>query len=733
MKELSINENDSSGTFTRKIGVFVKKLCSYHEHYPFFVHIKVKLEGNVTPGVVPKTDLEDALSKYLGSCLFNTIYDRPIIQVLLVEEGQHENCFLLLTALSPEIDFSQNDEMLIHPAYTVSKFLKESSDQSLALTPEDGEGHAEQEVVILDAFASYEDKPDLYVYTILVDLFAYVLVLCGYQAAVSSNRTLSESFSESIFPADYIMTLLGLFFLMLAERTVYILASNRAKFFLHYLSVLIYFIGGMVLYWDRAREHSAYICVFVSVKFCSLAVSSWQMQKGHPKATSGNILLRHYNTLSSLSATAYTAIPFLYELRCLLDWTCTQTTLTLFEWLTFEEIRLTLFQAEMTKRFRSTRSFGKSQPVHVKFVQGLLFFSLLLVVLWTPLLIFSSGSPSFQIPVLNGVNMNATLIVGQDLRIPDQVLPVFDGGHRRSIREARFTPPEINKHYDHKQIQCLDVGSQGDSQWIPSQPSKEDFALALMDSSRGAYISVSWSLVRDHPVTATTCAKTVYAGLQPRSRSEIAVAINASRDNTDTRIPLRTFDPKTSQSTPGIYRLYWQLNGSPCTIVDKLPNLKLADPWVTCDLVLHTRGSQWWEMDCDTPREGKSLVEDPCWDVGVNGMGTKGRGPMVKAMLQEVQSGIIGTFLSSKGITGLYITFVFLIGRIIRSLVANRLLQIPHFELPCTRKLQILCDDVRAARAELDLELEELLYKALIRIYRSTELLYEITRDTKTD
>ena len=63
-------------------------------------------------------------------------------------------------------------------------------------------------------------------------------------------------------------------------------------------------------------------------------------------------------------------------------------------------------------------------------------------------------------------------------------------------------------------------------------------------------------------------------------------------------------------------------------------------------------------------------------------------------------------------------------------MVSNRILQIQHFELPSIKKLQTLCDDIRAARTEQDMELEELLYRALVRIYRSTELLYEMTRKT---
>ena len=174
-------------------------------------------------------------------------------------------------------------------------------------------------------------------------------------------------------------------------------------------------------------------------------------------------------------------------------------------------------------------------------------------------------------------------------------------------------------------------------------------------------------------------------------------------------------------------------------MIDKLAILKGHDPWVDCSLILHTQidkkteanstyafKSQWWDMECELPEEAQNKT-DSCWQKSRKSARGKS-GPLLKTILQEVQSGVIGTFLSSKGITGLYITFVFLIGRGVRGLVANRILQIPHMELPCIVKLRTLCDDIRDARTVHDLELEELLYKALIRVYRSSELLYEMTR-----
>jgi hypothetical protein len=40
------------------------------------------------------------------------------------------------------------------------------------------------------------------------------------------------------------------------------------------------------------------------------------------------------------------AVPFLYELRALLDWTCSATPLNWYQWLKLEDIRASLFVEE---------------------------------------------------------------------------------------------------------------------------------------------------------------------------------------------------------------------------------------------------------------------------------------------------------------------------------------------------------------------------------------------------
>lgn len=47
--------------------------------------------------------------------------------------------------------------------------------------------------------------------------------------------------------------------------------------------------------------------------------------------------------LPAPAAAAASAVPFLLELRALLDWTCSPTTLTWYNWLKLEDVRSSLY------------------------------------------------------------------------------------------------------------------------------------------------------------------------------------------------------------------------------------------------------------------------------------------------------------------------------------------------------------------------------------------------------
>jgi hypothetical protein len=62
-------------------------------------------------------------------------------------------------------------------------------------------------------------------------------------------------------------------------------------------------------------------------------------------------------------------IPFLLELRAVLDWSCTPTTLKLADWLKLEDVRASLYERQCDLNTRAGRRLGDRQPRRIKILQ----------------------------------------------------------------------------------------------------------------------------------------------------------------------------------------------------------------------------------------------------------------------------------------------------------------------------------------------------------------------------
>ena len=102
-------------------------------------------------------------------------------------------------------------------------------------------------------------------------------------------------------------------------------------------------------------------------------------------------------------------VPLVYELKVLLDWYCVDTTLWLYDSIKFEDIRQTLFLVGCAIDYyerEDIRNRGSRQVG--KFLLGFLSFVGILLVMFTPFLVFSftsalNGTPVTTISIKLGV------------------------------------------------------------------------------------------------------------------------------------------------------------------------------------------------------------------------------------------------------------------------------------------------------------------------------------------
>lgn len=127
-----------------------------------------------------------------------------------------------------------------------------------------------------------------------------------------------------------------------------------------------------------------------------LLLSGLQISYGYPPFIQTNWMTKRAHHFWGNIFKLYRSLPFLYELRMLLDWACTPTTLYLGEWIKLEDIYCGLFIQECNLHFMEVenRRKGDRQPVRRKVLCGFLFFALLNLIVWLPLFVFSTGSLS---------------------------------------------------------------------------------------------------------------------------------------------------------------------------------------------------------------------------------------------------------------------------------------------------------------------------------------------------
>ena len=106
-----------------------------------------------------------------------------------------------------------------------------------------------------------------------------------------------------------------------------------------------------------------------------------------------NSLTKKDSVINKWIFQGYLAIPFLWELRTITDWTFTKTALDLFQWFKFEDIYNTLFITKVTTKSYRAHKLGAKRALVFKIFQGGCMLLGLLLLIVAPMIIFSGLNP----------------------------------------------------------------------------------------------------------------------------------------------------------------------------------------------------------------------------------------------------------------------------------------------------------------------------------------------------
>lgn len=130
-----------------------------------------------------------------------------------------------------------------------------------------------------------------------------------------------------------------IFFLIVLDRILYLcsFATGKVIFYLFNLILFTYSVTEYAWEMEPSHQHAGVLtlrAIFLA-KAVSLALQAIQIRHGIPQKSTlyTQFLTSEVSRINYLCYRLYRALPFLYELRCVLDWSCTTTSLTMYDWL----------------------------------------------------------------------------------------------------------------------------------------------------------------------------------------------------------------------------------------------------------------------------------------------------------------------------------------------------------------------------------------------------------------
>ena len=241
---------------------------------------------------------------------------------------------------------------------------------------------------------------DYYVPMVTVEVLGFFfMILCQNSFTYNPPEGYSFVLLESRIPKSFFLILLAQFLFIVFDRVIYLFRSIFFKIILQYVTLTYYTVLLFLILPEGRSEwfdDQWVIWIYYISKMIYWWLSGLQIAEGYPVDIQKRWMTKSYGQIRYYLFQVYLMIPFLFELRSMLDWTIFDTTLNFFQWMTLEDIYRNLFLVKCKRENQKQSNWYEKQSFLTKNIVGAAAFIGLIVLLWLPLFLLSSANPTNQ-------------------------------------------------------------------------------------------------------------------------------------------------------------------------------------------------------------------------------------------------------------------------------------------------------------------------------------------------
>ena len=449
-------------------------------------------------------------------------------------------------------------------------------------------------------------------------------------------------------------------------------------------------------------SNNIFILLFYILYIFYFVFSGLQIKYGLSDLRKMSGLMKSSNTFHSIFYKIFKNIPFLFELKNFIDWTFTTTSLDLWKWLKLEEIISLLYINKCLAKGNMQRRIGTKIPVYMKFLMGgSIFFGVLLIV-FGPIFLFSSLNPTNEVNPVIGVNLKVLLQIPPkdndnmqiyELTLLDthnsQIRIFYSDSEYKSFSSTR---PEFKLYassFKYEQVQRVKIFGISETNWDISPLLLDYFKESVQDHLN---ISIMYSFTtQSNSDSSNYYGNEIFEDVNYEIFGKIYdFVFNENPTENEVKIVM-----------PEVYSPYQKLQSD-------APPAILLEKKLGATLILN--------------KQIKGSTTYYNWNIYTNDGANEDTG------LEFITfSDFYSSFTFGMDVITFYVSFVVVVGNIIRVVFLGQSERIMYAEMVNPGKLFSVCEGIKISRIKKDFLQEEKLYYLLIDFMRSPEMFKSLT------